>query len=233
MYLFDLHVHTNRGSLCGKSTPEEIAEAYAAAGYSGIVITDHFIHGNTAVPRELPWEERMQMYYDAFLAARRRGEALGLTVLFGIEHAFGEGQEVLVYNPSLQVLKEHPEIERMPVENFCRLMHDHGAYISLAHPYRERDYILHPGVRVSPDILDAIEVYNAANKDNENFRALYYAQKHGLGFTSGGDTHSAASERLGQAGIAFPRPIRTNEELVQALRNGEGTVLCGGKPCEG
>jgi len=231
MYLFDLHVHTNAGSLCGRSTPEEIAHGYAKAGYSGIVITDHFIHGHTAVPKELPWEDRMQEYYNAYLAAKEEGDKLGLTVLFGLEHAFGNGQEVLVYNPSLDVLKAHPEIETMSIEEFCALMHANGAYLSLAHPYREADYIADPGVHIDPDWVDAIEVFNACNHENENFRALYFASSHKKNYTSGGDIHDAEDERIGQAGIVFPHSIANNEEFVAALRNGEGTILCGGRPC--
>ncbi|MBR4889495.1 MAG: PHP domain-containing protein, partial [Clostridia bacterium] len=224
-------VHTNAGSLCGQSTPEEIARGYAKSGYSGIVITDHFIHGHTAVPKNLPWEERMQGYYNAYLAAKAEGDKLGLTVLFGLEHAFGNGQEVLVYNPDLEVLKAHPEIETMPIEEFCALMHAHGAYLSLAHPFREADYIAAPGVHIDPDWVDAMEVFNGCNGDYANFRALYYAAAHGKRYTSGGDIHSAADKRLGLGGMAFLHPIANNEELVAALRSGEGTILCGGKPC--
>ena len=231
MYLFDMHVHTNVGSLCGQSAPAEMARGYAKAGYSGIVITDHFIHGYTAVPKDIPWEDRMQTYYSAYLAAKEEGDKLGLTVLFGLEHAFGNGQEVLVYNPSLEVLKAHPEIENMSIEEFCALMRANGAYLSLAHPYREADYIADPGVHIDPDWVDAIEVFNACNHENENFRALYYASAHQKGYTSGGDIHDAEDERIGLAGIVFNNPITNGEALVAALRNGEGTILCGGKPC--
>ena len=231
MYLFDMHVHTNMGSLCGRSSPAEIVRGYHAAGYSGIVITDHFIHGHTAVPRDIPWEDRMQGYYDAYLTAKEEGDKLGVTVLFGLEHAFGGGQEVLVYNPDIDVLKAHPEIEDMSIEEFCALMRAHGAYLSLAHPFREADYIANPGVHINPDWVDAMEVFNGCNSDYVNFRGLYYAAAHGKQYTSGGDIHSASDSRLGLAGMAFPHPIANGEELAAALRAGEGTILCGGRPC--
>ena len=84
---------------------------------------------------------------------------------------------------------------------------------------------------VDLDWVDAIEVFNACNHENENFRALYYASAHQKGYTSGGDIHDAEDERIGLAGIVFNNPITNGEELVAALRNGEGTILCGGKPC--
>lgn len=88
---------------------KDIARAYADAGYQGIVITDHFIHGNTAVPENLPWKERMHAYEAACLAAREEGAKRGLDVLFGLEHRFGDGgKEVLVYGILPDVLAAHP-----------------------------------------------------------------------------------------------------------------------------
>lgn len=41
----------------------DIVELYLANGYDGVVITDHFLNGNTTVNRELPsgsYEEKIQ-----------------------------------------------------------------------------------------------------------------------------------------------------------------------------
>ncbi len=233
MYRYDLHVHTSEASRCGRSPAKDIARAYADAGYDGIVITDHFIHGNTAVSEELPWKERMQAYEAACLSAREEGAKRGLDVLFGIEHRFGDGgKEVLVYGILPETLALHPEIETMEIEAFCHFMHQNGAYISMAHPFRKKPYIPQPGVSVDPSLLDALEVYNAGNRDDENFRALYYACRHGLGMTSGGDVHDAESEQIGQAGMLFSRRITSEKALAQALFAGEGLILSNGTPCD-
>ena len=42
MYQFDLHCHTKGVSKCGTVLPEEGARLYIEAGYSGVVITNHF-----------------------------------------------------------------------------------------------------------------------------------------------------------------------------------------------
>ena len=55
-YWYDPHVHTSEGSACATDSGAQMARAYAAHGYTGIVITDHFFYGNTAVDRTLPWE---------------------------------------------------------------------------------------------------------------------------------------------------------------------------------
>ena len=52
MFLYETHVHSLTGSACGQCTPQEIVKAYKQAGYAGLILTDHFIKGNTSVPRE-------------------------------------------------------------------------------------------------------------------------------------------------------------------------------------
>ena len=54
-YLFETHMHTCEISKCVRSTGAEMARTYYESGYSGIVVTDHFLNGNnTTVPHGLP-----------------------------------------------------------------------------------------------------------------------------------------------------------------------------------
>ena len=46
-YFYDTHVHTSEASACAKNTGAEMARAAKAAGYTGIIITDHAWNGNT------------------------------------------------------------------------------------------------------------------------------------------------------------------------------------------
>ena len=41
-YFYDTHVHTDESSACGKVPGRQAARLYKAAGYQGIVITDHY-----------------------------------------------------------------------------------------------------------------------------------------------------------------------------------------------
>ena len=69
MYLYETHMHTCQASACGRSTGKEHVHFYKDAGYTGIIMTDHFFGGNTAVNRELPWDERIKIdneYVDTF-----------------------------------------------------------------------------------------------------------------------------------------------------------------------
>ena len=60
MYLYETHCHCSQCSACAHSTSQELVLAYHKAGYAGVVFTDHFITGNTAVDRNLPWEDKMK-----------------------------------------------------------------------------------------------------------------------------------------------------------------------------
>ena len=42
LYYYDLHVHTSNISPCGHVDAEEVARLYAQAGYTGIVVTNHY-----------------------------------------------------------------------------------------------------------------------------------------------------------------------------------------------
>ena len=57
MYKYELHCHTSESSRCGQTSASDMADFYKKAGYTGLVITDHFLNGNTTVPKDLPWEE--------------------------------------------------------------------------------------------------------------------------------------------------------------------------------
>ena len=60
LYLYETHMHTSQSSACAVSTGAQMARAYKEAGYTGIFVTDHFFNGNCAVPKFLPWKERVR-----------------------------------------------------------------------------------------------------------------------------------------------------------------------------
>jgi hypothetical protein len=93
-YLYETHCHASLCSRCAHSTPAELVHAYHRAGYAGLVLTDHFVLGNTAVDTSLPWEAQVRQYQEAFLEAKDAAEGLDFDVLFSIEHAC-EGTEYL------------------------------------------------------------------------------------------------------------------------------------------
>lgn len=227
-YLYETHCHTCWGSGCGVSTPYEMAGAYYNAGYAGMIFTDHFLLGNSAVPREWPWKEKMERYYSVYLAAREWARGKDFDVLFGIEHNYGHGKEVLTYGIDLEFLLENPDIHLLPLSEYSRLVHEAGGFISMAHPFRDRDYI-DSSVGPQPEYLDAVEVYNYHNYPEENRQAAELARETGLPGTSGGDVHIYTDGGITRAGVAFDHRVRTGEELVKALRGRDYRVMYEGR----
>lgn len=229
MYLYETHVHSLNGSLCAKCTPHELVRAYKQAGYTGLILTDHFVKGNTSVPRDLDWETRMRMYYDAYLQAKEEGDKLDFDVFFGIEHWYAKGKEILIYGITLDFLLAHPELGTAKIETYAELIHEYGGILVHAHPYRIRDYI-DPDFMPLYDVCDGIEVYNAGDDDEINELALQDAIQLNKIMTSGGDVHRVIGEpKLGQAGIAFPRRLKDIHDFVTALKNGEGQIMYHGE----
>ena len=62
-----------------------MARKYKEIGYTGLIVTDHFFNGNCAVPKDLPWKERIDMYYAGYEDAKAEGDKIGLQVFFGLE----------------------------------------------------------------------------------------------------------------------------------------------------
>lgn len=227
-YWYETHMHSREGSACGRSSAADMVRAYHAAGYAGAVLTDHFIFGNTAVPRGLPWEERMQRYYDAYLSAKPTADALDFDLLFGMEHFYEHWKEILIYGVDVAFWKANPDIPEISVEELGARIHAAGGFISHAHPYRFRSYMAafyEPVV----SMCDAIEVYNYSDPPEVNDKAAALAGRLGLLCTSGADAHTADYEGVGRAGLAFPRRLRTSGEFVAALRSGEGRLIINGE----
>lgn len=228
LYRYETHCHCSQCSACARSTAREQVLAYHRAGFAGLVLTDHFIYGNTAVDRQLPWAQRMQAYYDAYLEAKAAGDEMDFDVIFGIEHAYGDGKEVLIYGVDLAFLLANPDIPKLSLDALVDRVHAYGGIVIQAHPYRDRPYV---NMAVGPraDIVDGIEVHNVCNLPGEDKKALALARTKDFILTCGGDIHVAEDARLGKAGIALPYRIRNEKELVAALKRGDHQYIVNGQ----
>lgn len=231
-FWYETHMHTSEASRCAVDTGAEMARAYKAAGYTGIIITDHFVYGNTAVDRNLPWREWVERFCTGYENAKAEGDKIGLQVFFGWESCYG-GPEFLIYGLDKVWLSEHPEIKDATVEEQLELVHEGGGIISQAHPYREEYYI--EKICTYPDSVDAVEGINAshssllrpAQKRHPEFndRALEYASCHNLPLTAGSDQHSV--KMLG-GGMVFPRRLADVHDFGRAVLNREAIYLADG-----
>lgn len=226
LYLYETHMHTSEGSACAGNTGAEMARAYKEAGYTGIIITDHFFYGNTAVDRSLPWKEWVEQYCLGYEHAKEEGDKIGLQVFFGWEAGYG-GPEFLVYGLDKKWLLEHPEIRDASVEEQLRLVHAGGGIVIQAHPYREAYYIKE--VLTYPDYVDGVEGLNASHLSSGhpeyNERALAYAADHKLPLTSGSDQHGTG---MLWGGMAFSRRLEDIHDFNRAVLQREAVRLLDG-----
>ncbi|MBP3577780.1 MAG: histidinol-phosphatase [Lachnospiraceae bacterium] len=229
LYLYETHLHTKEASACSQNTAEELVRAYKAAGYTGVMVTDHFFRGNCAIPRELPWEEWVDAFCKGYENAKAAGDNIGLQVFFGWEESY-QGSDFLIYGLDKEWMKQHPELREISVEEQYELVHKDGGMVIQAHPYREAWYI--PEVRLYPDYVDGVEIFNASHYGKkvreEDGRTMYdvqakeYAEKYNLPYTGGSDIHSV---NLLYGGMAFERPLTDVKDYMKAVLHREGTPI--------
>jgi hypothetical protein len=220
LYRYETHLHTSEASACAVYSATEQVHTYKAAGYDGIIVTDHFFNGNSSVPRELPWEERIDRFCRGYEAAKEEGDRIGLSVFFGFESGY-DATDFLIYGLDKEWLKGHPDMLDWSVEEQYRRVHADGGYIVHAHPFRVRPYIKE--VRLFPDCVDAVEVINVGNRNDEFDRqAAVYAKKHRLPVTAGTDCHGLETVH---SGLAFHHRIEDISDFIRELKSGKYELI--------
>ncbi|MCQ2531914.1 MAG: histidinol-phosphatase [Saccharofermentans sp.] len=209
-------MHTSESSACGHLTAAQQVLQYKKAGYDAVIITDHFINGNSAVDRSLPWKQQMEDQFKGYRNAKIKGDEVGLKVFEGIEYAY-HGTEFIVLGLGEKWFKDHEEIKEFEPKDFLKVFRDAGAAVIQAHPYREASYIKE--IRLFPDLVDAVEVFNYHNDILWNNRAKAYAYEHNLPMTAGSDCHDLNEY---SSGIACDKEINTLDELVALIKSGKG-----------
>lgn len=224
MYKYEIHLHTSACSACAVSSAKEMIDAAAKNGYSGIVITNHFYHGNTAVDRNLPWNDFVGAYIDDYEYARVYGKKKGISVFFGLEEGFAPGKEMLIYGVKPESFLKHPEFIMMSAKEKSDFIHEEGGICVCAHPFRDRSYIPDPQTPPDPALFDGIEGFNLGNKIDENEKAFIFGINNNKFLTSGSDTHRC--DNFGDAGIAFENPIKDYDDFVNKMKKGEFKLIC-------
>lgn len=229
-YVYEPHLHTKEGSKCATSTGEEMARACFEAGYTGIMVTNHFYYGNTAADRSLPWEDWVHEYCKGYFNAKEEGDKIGLQVFFGWESTYN-GTDFLIYGRDPDWLLKHPEIRDASIKEQYEMIHPDGLVIH-AHPYREDFYI--PKISLYPEYIDGVETANAThvskyskNHFNPDFdvKALEYAEKYNFPKVAGSDIHST---RLFYGGVAFDHKLESIDDYIKAVKNREEYLLLNG-----
>lgn len=221
MFKIETHLHTLYTSACAIISAKEIVDGYLAAGYSGLIVTDHYswdtfrhLHMDTT-----PGQDKVEAFLTGYRMVKQEGEKRGLKVYRGAEVRFdGSWNDYLLYGFSDELLRDPESIFTMGVEAFYEKCKAEGALLVHAHPYRNG------GSPTTPKALDGVEVLNANyDHDERNDLALAFAQKHGLLETAGSDCHGP--KQVGKAGIAVDVLPDNEQELVAMLRSGNYQIF--------
>lgn len=215
MFKIETHLHTCYSSACGELTADEIVRGYLAAGYSGLIVTDHYnrdtfrmFQMDTATPGN-----HLEAFLQGYEKLRQAGEKQGLKIYRGAEVRFdGKWNDYLLYGYSDELLRDPETVFTMGVEAFYEKCRADGALLIHAHPYRNG------GTPTTADALDGVETRNMNHHhDNRNDLALAFAQAHGLLETSGSDCHETA--HIGTGGILVEQLPADDRALVELLRS--------------
>lgn len=222
-YIYETHLHTSTASKCAKSTGDEYISYYKNLGFSGIFVTDHFFNGNCCVPKNLSWEERIEIFCQGYEDAKREGIRLNFDVFFAWESRFF-GDEFLIYGLDKEWLLKHPEMmEWDHITHYEKIKADGGLVVQ-AHPFRERAYLSE--VYVHPYQCDAFEVANSGNPHEQDRMAYRYAKEHGITMTAGSDIHKAGVTDNGFIyGMCFDTPLQSSLDYVNRIKSGQGFSL--------
>jgi hypothetical protein len=218
-YLYETHLHTAHSSACARSKGSEYILPYKEMGFSGIIVTDHFYNGNTAIPRRLPWKEWVKEFCRGYEEARNEGERRGFDVFFGWEETFDGCDDYLIYGLDKEWLMEHPEARNWTRGEQYRAVKAAGGCVVQAHPFRQHGYIRR--VVLSTGCVDGVEAANVGNAEQSyDGLAMRYAQKLNLPATAGSDMHDArqiCNEWV--YGIFVENKLKTIDDYVNVICN--------------
>jgi predicted metal-dependent phosphoesterase TrpH len=196
MFKIDLHVHTTLG---GDSLiePDQLVARAREVGLDAVCVTEH---NSYALSRPLEGIRRKTGF--PILRGMEYNAAEGHLLIFGVKAGRGNLPPRLPIQSALDWVNRSPQGVAIP-----------------AHPY-QRDML---GRSLGRNVMNlkgliAIETINGSLSSRANQKAMDAADKlavHGIG---GSDAHGL--QVLGRVYTLFPLPVKSEEELVTALKKG-------------
>ncbi len=215
----EMHAHTDESSPCAHVPAERIPSMYRAAGYDGIVITDHYCRWARARSGAKNAQEYADHFLSGYLTAKRAARQTGFTVLLGAEvNPPKSPNDYLLYGADEGFFRKHLELCDLTLKELSALCRQNGILLFQAHPFRT---YCSPS---DPRYLDGAESYNGnIHHDNQNARAASWASENHLIPSSGSDFHT--EEDLAMGGIETDGSIGDIRALCQILREGSYRLL--------
>ena len=210
--LFDLHIHTTKGSSDSSLTPEDLILEADRLGLRGLCLTEH----------SGPWD-RHEFKRFASLHSVVLIRAMEVETDFGHMLAFGLDGYQAGFNKASELRKAATAA---------------GGFVITAHPFRgvlsgssRKHALIYQSIPdplpESPEqaidhpvfkLADAVEVANGGTADNENAFAMTVAGLLGMPVTGGSDAHSIHG--IGKFVTAFRDDISNETEFLAALHAG-------------
>lgn len=215
-YKYDLHCHTGLVSRCADADIKDTVRAYDEAGFSGIVLTDHY---SLTTFRHTPLTP--QQHTDFYLSAydkMKKFAGNSFTVLLGLElRYYYTINDYLIYGVDRDWLTKQGNLLALNPKKMYEIAKKEGYLVCQAHPYRK--YM----TRCNPDYLDGIEVYNGKTEKELNDKAKSWAESTGKIQVAGSDFHHIGGQARG--GIITNAPITDNKGLTECLRSGDYKLI--------
>ncbi len=222
MFKYELHSHTSDGDPYAKLSGQDIVRAYYDAGYSGIVIANHyFIYFFDWYKDELKGLNHngiIDRYLRGYYAAKNEGEKLGFAVLCGAEVRLGKtANDYLLYGLDEKDFYDLPLLcHQKSIQDLKSILPD-TCLIVQAHPFRNGMTV------VDPMPLFGIEVFNKGTEPYRNELAFNFAKHYGKAMTSGSDCHGPGAVGAGE--IETDTKILSSRDLYETLTCGNYSLL--------
>ena len=210
---FDMHCHTHEGSPDSDISVERYIKLLSDQGYTGMLMTDHNSYNGYRY-----WKENIcgKKYKD-------------FIVLRGVEYDTFNAGHFIVILPS----DEEPSLleqRGLKIETLTKLVHSHGGILGPAHPFGENFLSIYNTGKFKRDKritkkFDFIEVYNSAESDADNDKAVGLAKRFNKPMFSGSDSHKESN--VGTAATYFSTPIKSEDDLIAYIK-GHGSTLTEG-----
>ena len=223
-YKYETHCHTMLVSRCGALGIKDLIDKYKAAGYSGIVLTDHYSPMTFDLPDFFNKKKAIDHYLRAYREAKKYSDE-NFTVLLGMELRFyATVNDYLVYGITEEMLYELPFLLPIYIKRASAMLRAKGCLFLQAHPFRQ--FI----TRANPRYLDGVEIYNGKASAEDNVKSEKWAKSINAPIMlSGSDCHRDSGVALG--GIVTNEPIKTNDDLIRILKSGEFRLIKEQKIC--
>lgn len=217
--LFDLHIHTTKGSSDSSLTPEDMILEAERIGLRGLCLTEH----------AGPWDRHEFRQFAALhnvvlIRAMEVETDLGHMLAFGLDRyqsGFNQAAELRRAATAAGgfVVTAHPFRGVLSGGLHRRAL----LYQSVPGPLPEQpeDALEHPVFKLA----DAVEVANGGTIDRENEFALQVAGLLDLPVTGGSDAHSIHG--LGKFVTEFHDEVKSEAEFLRALHSGQFHPMTG------